>query len=228
MIADPKVFYMGAGLFAVFVVVLVLMFLPLFDGRNALNYMDALYNSISKGSAYYIPELKKKASGFDGRDVTVKLLLDGKEEARETARLFAKAGVGAEVAGAQVKVTGDLGKILAACLEDSNDMFENSGDRVEARYGCSGEKALYGWWKALKAMDRALKSQELFSEARVTSTVVQKGVECAYNYYGIEPRKISDKFWIVFFSLVFYVVYTVWYGFALMFMFEGLGFRLSH
>ena len=77
-------------------------------------------------------------------------------------------------------------------------------------------------------MDKDLKSQEWFPEARVTSTVVQKGVECSYNFYGIEPRRISDKFWIVILSLVFYVVYTVWYGFALMYMFEGWGLRLSH
>jgi len=228
VIVDPKIFYRGVGLFVGFLVVLVLMFLPLFDGQNALNFMDALYNSISKGSAYYIPELRQKASDFNGRDVTVNLLLDGAEEAKETAQLFTKAGVGVEVSGAQVKVSGDLGKILASCLEDSNDMFENHGNRVEARYGCSGKMALHSWWKAMKAMDRDLKSQELFPEARVTSTVVQKGVECAYNFYGIEPQRISDKIWIVIFSLAFYVVYTVWYGFALMYMFEGWGLRLSH
>ena len=29
-------------------------------------------------------------------------------------------------------------------------------------------------------------------------------------------------------TLVFYVVYTVWYGFAIIFMFEGWGLKLSH
>ncbi len=33
---------------------------------------------------------------------------------------------------------------------------------------------------------------------------------------------------IVIFSLIFYVVYTLWYGFAIMFMFEGWGMRLEH
>ena len=32
----------------------------------------------------------------------------------------------------------------------------------------------------------------------------------------------------VLFSLVFYVIYTIWYGYAVMFLFEGLGFRLAH
>jgi len=30
------------------------------------------------------------------------------------------------------------------------------------------------------------------------------------------------------FSLVFYVVYTLWYGFGIMFMFEGSGMKLEH
>ena len=58
--------------------------------------------------------------------------------------------------------------------------------------------------------------------------VVKKAVEPSYNYYKIEPRKIGDLWGIVLFSLVFYVVYTMWYGFAIMFMFEGWGMRLEH
>jgi hypothetical protein len=29
------------------------------------------------------------------------------------------------------------------------------------------------------------------------------------------------------FSLVFYVLYTFWYGYAIMYIFEGLGFELA-
>jgi hypothetical protein len=58
--------------------------------------------------------------------------------------------------------------------------------------------------------------------------VKEKAVECAYNYYGIEPWKVSEKLGLVVFSLVFYVVYTVWYGYAIIFLLEGWGFTLSH
>ena len=56
----------------------------------------------------------------------------------------------------------------------------------------------------------------------------KKAIECSYNYFGIEAKKISDSVGIVTFSLVFYVGYTLWYGFAVMFMFEGWGMRLEH
>jgi hypothetical protein len=58
--------------------------------------------------------------------------------------------------------------------------------------------------------------------------VKKKGVECAYNYYGIEPMKVSNHLGVVIVSLVFYVLYTVWYGFAIILVFEGCGLKLSH
>ena len=38
--------------------------------------------------------------------------------------------------------------------------------------------------------------------------------------------KKGSRIGIVIASLVFYVVYTVWYGFALMYLVEGLGLRI--
>jgi hypothetical protein len=73
-----------------------------------------------------------------------------------------------------------------------------------------------------------LKKQKLFKEAKVVALVIKKVVETSYNYYTIEPQKITDKMGIVIFSLVFYVCYTLWYGFAILFMFEGWGLRLEH
>jgi len=57
-------------------------------------------------------------------------------------------------------------------------------------------------------------------------SVNEKGIEPAYNYFGIEPDSVSSRIGVVIFSLVFYVIYTVWYGFALMFIVEGLGLKI--
>ena len=58
--------------------------------------------------------------------------------------------------------------------------------------------------------------------------VVKKAVESSYNYYKIEPEKIGDRLGIVVLSLVFYVIYTLLYGFAILFMFEGWGLKIGH
>jgi len=228
MIANQKKFYSGAILLAVFTLVLIIIFLPVFKGQNGLSYLDSLYNSISKGSAYYIPKLKKEAGEFSGRSITLTLNLADERRAGEIKPLFEKGGAGVELSGKVLKISGDLAAIIANCLADADDMFINSGDKVARKYGYDEKRVLYNWWLALNAADRDLKKQKKFYEAKFLTTVQQKAVECSYNYYRIEPQKISDKYGLVIFSLLFYVAYTLWYGFAIMNLFEGLGLRLEH
>jgi hypothetical protein len=228
MLADPKKFFIGVALMAGFVVVLVAMFLPVFDGQNSLDYLDALFNSISKGSAYYIPELLAESESRVGTMVEVTLTLHDEAQAAETALLFDRAGASTLVEQTKLRVRGDLGRILAACLRDSDLIFANDGSAVREQYGYDGRRALYNWWTALREMDRDLNRQSRFPAAAFVLEVKKRGVECAYNYYGIEPRRIAEKIGVVVFSLLFYVVYTCWYGYAIIFMFEGWGLKLTH
>jgi hypothetical protein len=228
MIAHRKEFYAGFGLIVIFTIVLIILFMPVFGGKNALENLDMLYNSISKGSAYYIPKAKKEAKPLSGTQISVDLKLDTDNQAKQTAPLFEKGGASVQVLGANLKLTGDLGQILENSLNDADYMYNNDGKRVSDKYGYSEKEALYNWWKALKALDLALKKQKKFEAAEVVDLIQKKAVETAYNYYGIEPQKISERFGVVTFSLIFYVVYTLWYGFAILYMFEGWGLRLEH
>ena len=58
--------------------------------------------------------------------------------------------------------------------------------------------------------------------------VKTKALEPAYNFYGVQATPVKDSIFLLAFSLIFYVVYTVWFGFGVLFFFEGLGIRLSH
>lgn len=228
MIASPKKLFGGVVLMAAFAVVLVAMFLPILNGQNALDYMDALFNSVSKGSAYYVLDLKAEAEDRRGNAVAVRLAVASEIQAMQTAELLRAGGAIVEVAEAELRVSGDLGGILGRALQDSDEMFANAGAGVRDRYGYEEKRVLFNWWTALQAMDEDLKRKNRFAEAAFVVKVKEKAVECAYNYYGIEPWKVSDKIGLVLFSLVFYVVYTVWYGYAIIFLLEGLGLSLSH
>ncbi len=228
MIAHKKEFYGGVAMMVGFIVVLVIIFMPIFGGHNGLDYLDNLYNSISKGSAYYIPKVKDEADKFVGNSVGVTLVMADSEQAQQTAPLLMKGGALVNVSEEQLKVSGDLGRILENCLADSDAMYHNDGGQVAGKYGYDERRVVFNWWSALKAMDKDLTKQERFKEAKVIGLVQSKAVECSYNYYKIEPQKIGDKIGIVFFSLVFYVIYTLWYGFSIMFMFEGWGMKLQH
>jgi hypothetical protein len=228
MIAKKKQFYTGVALMVGFVVVLILFFSPLYGGKNGLDYLDNLYNTISKGSAYYIPKVRAETDTFNGNSVSVTLNMADKTTAEQTAKLFQAGGAEVVVEEAQLKVTGDLGKILDNCLADADAMYHNEGEKVSGKYGYEERQALYNWWQAFREMDKDLKRQKKFKETKIVGLVVQKAVETSYNYYGIEPQEITDRVGLVIFSLIFYVAYTVWYGFGILFMFEGWGLRLSH
>lgn len=228
---------LGLVMLVVFAAVLVTIFLPLFgQGQNGLNYMDNLYNSISKASAYYIPQVRGEAARFDGRRVEfrlafghdLKVKVPPEKLAANAAKLLAAAGARAKVDGVNVIVSGGLGAMLAGALNDADAMFNNQGAKVSRRYGGIDARAmLYCWWQTLAAMQKSLNKQQMFAEAAIADRVMTKAVETAYNYYGVVPQNIADKWGIVLFSLIFYVVYTLWYGYAVMFMFEGAGFKLE-
>jgi len=228
MITNMGKFLVGLGLMISFLIVLVALFSPVFNGETGLDYLDNTYNSISKGSAYYIPKVREHYAAFAGNRVAVTLRMESEDQAQQTARLLEPTATVAVVEQDQLRIEGDLGTILESCTEDSDLMYANDAESLTAKYGYHGKRALFNWWAALHEMERDLKRQKMFKEAEITAFVVKKAVEPAYNYLGIEAQHISEKIWIVVFSLVFYVVYTMWYGFAFMFMFEGLGMKLGH
>ncbi len=217
----------GITLLVSFIIVLVIFFMPVFGGQNGLNYLDNLYNSISKGSAYYIPKVQHLVEDHGSKEVTLNLKMADAAAAAAVEPVFAGAGITTAVENDTLMVNGDLAEIFSICLADADDAYHNRDEALEAKYGVGARKVMYGWWAALTAIEKDLKRQKIFDSADLAHTVQAKTVECAYNYYGIEPQKISEKWAIVLFSLVFYVVYTVWYGYAIMYIFEGLGFELA-
>lgn len=219
----------GLAMLAVFMVVLVGFFMPLIGGKNGLDYLDNLYNSISKQSAYYIPGIQKQAEKYAGRQVELNLTYPAPGLAERGRDLMVAAGAEATADGDNLKVKGDLGAIMQSSLADSDAMFHNDGEKLSQRYSGRNPKVmLYTWWETMKAMQKSLNRQKSFDLAKFVGTVQAKAVETAYNYYKIEPQSIGDKWGIVVFSLLFYVLYTVWYGFAVMYLFEGAGFQLEH
>lgn len=228
MIANKKEFFTGLAMLAGFIVVLITIFSPVFKGHNGLEYLDALYNSISKGSAYYIPQVREANAAFTGKEVNFSIKMHSAQAASQSANLFQGSGVRVDLNGETISVSGDLARIIESCLNDADAMYNNNADALQERYHTGGKQVIYNWWAAFKLMDKELKSQKQFKEAKMTALVVKKALECSYNYFGIEAKKIGDSMGVVIFSLVFYVVYTLWYGFAVMFMFEGWGLKLEH
>jgi hypothetical protein len=229
MIHDKKEFGIGLMLLAGFFLVLFAIFSPLFEGgRNALDYLDGVFNSISKDSAYYIPKVAEKVGKHDGTLVTLKLKAADQAQASRMEKLFSTAGATVVMDDVKLSVSGDFGKMLGAALADAELMYRNDGVAVSGKYGYEEKRVLHDWHQALSAMTRDLNKQDKFQEAKSCRDVQTKAVEPAYNYYGVKAIPMSSMVWISLAALVGYVLYTIWYGFAILFLFEGWGLKLSH
>ncbi|MGC2061650.1 MAG: hypothetical protein WA610_01640 [Thermodesulfovibrionales bacterium] len=228
MIANKKEFGLGFALFIAFWVVFAVMLSPVFKGKNLLDYMDNLYNTISKKSSYYIPDVKKKADAFRGQQIEFVVKAKDADQAGRMSKLFQASQATVTVEDKNVKVGGDIGMIFANVLADADAMFKNDGPAIKSKYGYEEKQVLYDWWNAMKAAEASMAKQEKFKESTTFNRVMTKAIEPAYNYYGIPATDIKEKIWMVIISLAGYVIYTMWYGFAILFMFEGWGMRLEH
>ena len=232
MIANKKEFGGGLVMMVGFWIVFALLLSPLYPGEgkkvNMLDYMDSMYNSISKKSSYYIPAAREKAEAFKGEVITLNIKTDEGLSAQRLTTVLQHAGTTVQAGDQEITVSGDLGGILTAVLADADAMFANDGQAVSAKYGANEKQVMFDWYNALKSMEKSLTKQEKFKESKMLYQVRTKTVEPAYNYYGIEAQSIKDKALLVIFSLVGYVIYTMWFGFAILFMFEGWGLKLEH
>ena len=223
----------GYLLLASFFVVLVIIFMPLFpsvQGQkiNGLDYLDNFFNELSKSSAYYIPEQIKKAESYNGQQFSTSLKMKSPEEAALTAKLFAMNQITAAAEGDKVQISGDFGAMITIMLNDADLMFKNDGQALKAKYGVDERQTVFSWYQALAAMEKGMTKAGQFEQAKFVKDCMSKAVEPAYNYYEVEAKPVKEEMVLLIASLAFYVIYTMWYGFGLMFLFEGMGIKLEH
>ncbi len=61
------------------------------------------------------------------------------------------------------------------------------------------------WWSILSKMNKEFQKDKKIDESDMVMKVMQKAVEPAYNYYGIEAEKVSGKAFTLTGLLLFYV-----------------------
>lgn len=228
MIENKKEFMLGFVMMIGFLIVLGFFFAPIYSGHNGMEYLDSLYNSISKDSAYYIPKSKDDATTMLNKVVSVQFSAVDAAQAGQIVEQLKKCGADASADDKNVTMKGDLGAVLLASLDDAELLYRNDGAALSAKYGFNERQVVFNWYSAFKGAVKDLNKQEKFEESKVINGVLGKSIETSYNYYKIVPKKIGTCWWIVVGSLLFYVIYTMWYGYAILFMFEGWGMKFGH
>lgn len=228
LIRNRPSFITGMILTLSFTCVLLLIFAPVFGaGRNGLQYADDMFNRLSKGSSYFLPRIAKHADAMAGKAFQVELPFKAAAEAEGAAAMYAVAGLKAEVAAQAVRIEGDIGQLLSAVLKDAETGFQNDEEALLQRYGLPARTVLANWWQLTSRLDKSLKLEKRVPEAKAVVEVMKKGIEPAHNYFGIEAEKVADMIPEMLGLLIFYVVYTVWWGYAILKIMEGLGLVLK-
>jgi hypothetical protein len=111
-------------------------------------------------------------------------------------------------------------------------MFKNEGDKLKAKYAeamkTDDVKQIFRQWNnVLPKIDKVFKKEGKIEDAKMVSDVTKKAVETGYNFYGVNAKQVKDEVGLMTFLLVFYVAYTMWWGFAIFFIFEGLGLSMK-
>lgn len=223
LIKSKKNFSIGILLTFGFFGLFMLIISPVFSGKNGLEYADDIFNKLAKGSSYFIPKMAKSNEKFMGKQFSVTIKYDKLEDAQRTAQLFTTSGAKVEQQEGTLKIEGDLGKTLSAVIKDSDFMYKNEGEAVKNAYGYDEKKVMKDWWQALNKIDKAFRANRLFEDAKMVSDVNKKVVEAGYNFYKIEAVKVSERAGVMTGLLIFYVLYTMWWGFAILYLFEGIG-----
>lgn len=228
LIKHPKPFRLGAMLAITFAGVFLLILSPIFgDGMNGLQFSDNMFNKLSKGSSHFIPRIAEQARRFEGETLSLTIKMDNPEHLQKAPPMLMAAGLLVGVEGSELSLSGDLGRMLSRVLQDSDEMFHNQSAKVRERYGFDAMEAMALWWNVLNKIDKELKKQKKVDQSNMVSTVIKKGIEPAYNFYGIEAQRVADKAVIMTALLIFYVIYTMWWGYAIFYLFEGMGLSMK-
>ena len=229
IIRNKKPFLKGAALLASFVAMFYFLLTPVLRGEGGrpltgLEYADEVFNELSKGSSYFIPQVRETLVPLMDKEVTLRVTLKKPGLVGLAQSLLAAAGASVTAEGATLSFTGDLGRILQAAVDDADLLYHNDGAAVSAKSG--GAPALevaQAWWYLLKPCIQELQKQQRVADARAVDQVLARAIEPGNNFYGIEPADMSANVLLVCGLLAFYVLYTLWYGFGIYEIFEGLG-----
>ena len=228
LIRNPKT--MGIGLFLgiSFFGILALIFSPVFgQGRNGLEYSDELFNKLAKGSSYFVPELTAGLRDVEHEELTVNIRMESADQAARAAKIFATAAPDTTAQGSELRIKGNLSRLLGAVLQDCTSMYYNKGAEIRDRYSMDEKEVMSTWWGALNRCVKELQKSGNTLQANAIHGVMTKGIEPAYNFYKIEPQSIAEKAITATGLLAFYVLYTMWWGFAIFYVFDGLGLSMK-
>lgn len=243
MIVNKGAFAKGAVLMVSFLGIFFLIMSPVFHGKNGLEFSDDFFDKLAKNSSDYFDTVKAASAKMKGKQLAVTATIskpDPKDvpdpakaqeranaDAQTAAKALTAAGAQVEVKDNVLNVKCDLGALMEFSAAKAEAVFHVHEEVANAPENVANRKLTKDIWKAMGAMIKPLQRDGKVTEAKALDTVMRKALEPAYNFYGIDGEPVSKNAVMLAFLLVFYVVYTLWYGYSIFFMFEGIGMSMK-
>jgi hypothetical protein len=242
LVRDKAAFIRGVLLLGGFIVLFIVFFLPIFPAQeegggktNALVYADHLFNSLSKESSNYFDASMKNTESVDyvaastkGTTVNIRVKFKDEHFMQPAENLLREAGFTTQPDNHALRIVGDLHTLLLAVNADSFSTYHNRLEEVSARHdGMDGRTVMKSWWHLLTGMVQPMQKARQTEQAAAVKLIISRGVEPSYNFYGITPLMVSKHIPLIAGFLIFYVFYTLWYGFGVFELLEGLGLSMK-
>lgn len=227
-------FIRGCLLLISFLILFAIMLMPLMKDElgnhmTGLQYADNVFNELSKGSSYFIPGVRNSVKTVEGKTVELSVKLKKADLAELAGMVLEKSGATeVRVENGKVTFSGNLGVILTSATDDANNLYNNDADAVAQKYdGQPALKVAAAWWYLLSPSIKELQKQHKIEEAQVVDNVMRRAIEPGNNFFSVPPAKVSEHLILMSAMLIFYVLYTLWYGFAIFELFEGMGLAMT-
>ena len=197
--------------------------------KNSSDYFDTVKAAVAKQKGVMIavtapiakPDPKIEPDPAKAQEMANK-------DALTVAKALQAAGAQVEVKDNVLTVKGDLGAMGEFAAAKAMSVFAVTGTAaLDKPENIADRKLCKDLWKGFGSMMRALQKDRKVPEAKALDTVMRKALEPAYNFYGLPGEPVSKNVVMLIFLLTFYVVYTLWYGYAIFFMFEGVGMSMK-
>ncbi len=230
LIHHTRSFVKGMLLLLTFAGMCIVLLCPVLQNEygshmTGLQYADSVFNSLSKGSSYFVPEVRESLKEMQGRVVAVSVPIKN-ELGDAMVRAYQAVGADARIEAQRFYVNGDLGVILNAVTDVGDRLYFNDPKTVEDRFHQPALMVARAFWYSLNPAVKDLQRQGLIAEARMVDQVLRRALEPGNNFYSVPVAKVSDHVLLIVVMLAFYIMYTLWYGFGIMELFQGIGLSL--
>ena len=241
LIRNPKAFTKGLILMGSFIAVFVLFFMPIFPSQeeggeksNGLVFADHMFNTLAKGSANFFDQtlanqrsVNAAIQGVKDTQLDLTITFKNADLVADAVTLMNNLGLQASANGNDIALKGSLFTLLDTMVKDAELLYHNDVASITGLRGIDGRRVIRIWWNITSTLINPMQHTGQVSEASIVNNVMIRGLEPSYNFFGITPQRVVDNIPLVAGFLIFYVVYTMWYGFAIFELFEGIGLTMT-